>query len=41
MTADGSRLLSRKMVDLMWTNRVPAANALRIGPAALPVTASA
>lgn len=37
VTADGSRLLSRKMVDLMWTNRVPAAQRpLRIGPAALP-----
>ena len=37
VTADGSRLLSRKTVDLMWTNRVPAdQRPLRIGPAALP-----
>ena len=36
VTADGSRLLPQ-MVDLMWTNRVPAAQRpLRIGPAALP-----
>ena len=35
-TADGNVLLSRKAVELMWTNRIPAAQMpLMIGPVAL------